>query len=475
MPLTITEAAQGLRAREFSSRELLTEVTRYADHFDPLVHAYSRRFDDTAHQAAAAADQDFASGIDRGALQGIPVGIKDIIFTREASTRAGSDVRNVAWEAPLDATVVARLRDAGAVITGKTTTAELAVGMPEADRLDRECRNPWDTARWAGGSSAGSSAGVVAGMFLAGIGTDTGGSIRLPAAYCGIVGLRPTFGLVSRAGTIPLSPSLDVVGPITRTARDAALVLQALAGPDPRDPSAVARPVPDFSRDLGRPLQGLRVGAVRAHHSDAEDAMPELADRFDEAVGELQRAGAVVREIELPDYEAGVSAVLVTLFADAFAYHASALREQWSAFGVSTRRALANGALLSAADYVMAQKVRRAVRRLVSDLYREVDVIICATALADAPLLEAIDLQDLTAAIRTDYWSAVGNPVASVPIGFSDRGMPLGMQIAGRHFDDATVLRVADGYERLTGWHRRVSPTTALIGQSAGVEGRDHA
>jgi aspartyl-tRNA(Asn)/glutamyl-tRNA(Gln) amidotransferase subunit A len=427
---------------------------------------YVERFGETAHRAAADADREFAAGIDRGPLHGIPIGIKDIIFTREAPTRAGSDVRNVSWETLLDATVVARLRDAGAVITGKTTTAELAVGTPEVDRLDRECRNPWDTARWAGGSSAGSSAGIAAGMFLAGIGTDTGGSVRLPAAYCGITGLRPTFGLVSRAGTIPLAPSLDVIGPLTRTAYDAAVVLQALAGADPRDPFTVTGPVPDFSRDIGRPLHGLRVGAVRVHHSHHADAIPELVDRFDEAVGELQRAGAVVAEVELPHYEPCVSAVLVTIFADAFAYHASELREQWDSFGVSTRRALAQGALLSAADYAIAQKVRRAVRRLVSDLYRQVDVIVCATALADAPQLEAIDLQDLTAAIRTDFWSAVGNPVASVPIGFTDRGMPLGMQIAGRHFEDATVLCVADGYQCRTAWHQLVPSTVAETGCS---------
>ena len=447
MPLTILGAARGLRDRTFSAVELLTEVTRRADRLDGTLNVYATRFDEAAQRAAADADRDLAAGVDRGLLHGIPVGVKDIIFTREGPTLAGTDVTDPTWRLPVDASAVSRLRDAGAVITGKTTTAELAVGTPEAGRLDREARNPWCADRWAGGSSAGSGAGVAAGTFLAGIGTDTGGSIRLPAAYCGIVGLRPTLGLVARSGTIALSPSLDVVGPLTRTAADAAAVLQALASPNR---------AADFSSELGRSLRGLRVGVERDLHSGHSDAIPELAGRFDAAVDVLDRAGAVVREVELPFYEPCVSAVLVTMFAEGFAEHAPRLREQWDAFGVSTRRTLAQGALLAAGDREIAQKVCRAVRRRVLDLYRDVDVIVCATAIADAPPLEALDLDDLTAAIRTDYWSAVGNPVVSIPIGFSDRGMPLGMQMAGRPSEDATILGVADAYQRLTDWHERV-------------------
>lgn len=433
----------------FSAVELLAEVTRRADRLDGTLNVYATRFDEAAQRAAADADRDLAAGVDRGPLHGIPIGVKDVIFTREGPTLGGTDVVNPAWRVLVDASAVSRLRDAGAVITGKTTTAELAVGTPETDRLDRESRNPWDADRWAGGSSAGSGAGVAAGTFLAGIGTDTGGSIRLPAAYCGIVGLRPTLGFVARGGTIALSPSFDVVGPLTRTAADAAAVLQALAGPDC---------AADLSSGVGRPLRGVRVGVERKLHSGHRDAIPELAGRFDAAVDELERAGAVVREVELPVYDPCVSAVLVTLFAEGFAEHAEQLREQWEAFGVSTRRTLAQGALLSAADYAIAQKVCRAARRQVLRLYSDVDVIICATAIADAPQLAGLDLNDLTAAIRTDYWSVVGNPVISVPIGFSDRGMPLGMQIAGRPSDDATVLGVADAYQRLTGWHEHVPP-----------------
>ena len=449
--MTILCAARGLRDRAFSAVELLTEVTRIADRLDATLNVYATRFDEAARRAAADADRELAARVDRGPLHGIPVGVKDIIFTREGPTLGGTDVVNPAWRLA-DAVVVSRLREAGAVITGKTTTAELAVGTPEADRLDHESRNPWDAERWAGGSSAGSGAGVAGGTFLAGIGTDTGGSIRLPAAYCGIVGLRPTFGLVARAGTIALSPSFDVVGPLTRTAADAATVLQALASP-----GCAA----DFSSQVGRPLAGLHVGVERKLHSGHSDAIPELAARFDAAVDELEHAGAVVREVELPLYQPCVSAVLVTMFAEGFAEHAEQLRDQWDAFGLSTRRTLAQGALLSAADYAIAQKVGRTVHRLVMDIYRDVDVVVCATAIAEAPQLEALDLNDLTAAIRTDYWSTIGNPVISVPIGFSDRGMPLGMQIAGRPSDDATVVGVADAYQRLTDWHERVPPMTS--------------
>ncbi|MBS1880496.1 MAG: amidase [Actinobacteria bacterium] len=450
MELTIADAGRGLRAGTFSATELLTEVTRLGDRLDGTLNVYVARFDESARRAAAAADRELAAGLDRGPLHGIPVGVKDLIFTREGPTLAGTDVRNPAWQRPTDAAVVSNLRAAGAVITGKTTTAELAVGTPEAGRLERESRNPWDADRWAGGSSAGSGAGVAAGMFAAGIGSDTGGSIRLPAAYCGIVGLRPTFGLVPRAGTIALSPSLDVVGPLTRTAADSAVVLRALAGADGADRAG------DLSRELGRSLRGLRLGVERV-----PEAGSEMAACLDAAVEELAGAGAEVREVELPHYEPAVSAVLVTLFAEGFAEHTVALREQWSSFGVSTRRILAQGALLSAADYVNARKARGAVRRLVIDLYRDLDVIVSATAIAEAPPLDAIDLDDLTATIRTDYWSAIGNPVISVPIGFGDRDMPLGMQIAGRPFEDATVLGVADAYQQLTDWHQRVPPMVA--------------
>jgi aspartyl-tRNA(Asn)/glutamyl-tRNA(Gln) amidotransferase subunit A len=377
------------------------------------------------------------------------VGIKDMILTREAPTRAGSDVRSTAWQRRHDAGVVAGLRAAGAVITGKTTTAELAIGMPDAAYLHRETRNPWDTDRWAGGSSAGSGAGVAAGMFLAGVGTDTGGSIRIPAAFCGVAGLRPTFRRLPRDGVVPLARSFDVVGPLGRAASDIALLMQAMAGAG-RGAQA------SYSAGLGRSIGGLRVGVVRAQHTDRPRTGADVAARFEDAVAELEQAGAVVREIELPRYDEGVDAVLVTILAEASAEYRQELSRQWNSFAPATRHSLSNGLRLSAADLVAAHRAIDVVRRQVSRLYRSLDVIVCLTTVCVAPRLEAIGLDELTESICTDYWSAVGNPVLSVPIGFSDDRMPIGMQIAGRRLDEVTVIQAADAYQRLTDWHLRM-------------------
>jgi aspartyl-tRNA(Asn)/glutamyl-tRNA(Gln) amidotransferase subunit A len=391
------------------------------------------------------------------------VGIKDMILTREAPTRAGSEVRNTAWQRRRDAGVVARLRAAGAVITGKTTTAELAIGVPDAAYLHRETRNPWNTDRWAGGSSAGSGAGVAARMFFGSVGTDTGGSVRIPAAYCGVVALRPTFRRLSRDGVIPLARSFDVVGPLGRTASDIALLLQAMAGAGSGGRS-------NFSAGLGRSIRGLRVGVVRARHTDRPRTGADVAARFEDAVAELERAGAVVREIELPRYDEGVDAVLVTILAEASAEYRQELRRQWSSFAPATRHSLSSGLRLSAADLVAAHRSIEVVKRQAARLYRTLDVIVCLTTVCVAPELEAIGLDKLTESICTDYWSAVGNPVLSVPIGFSDDGMPIGMQIAGRRLDEMTVIQTADAYQRLTDWHLRlpeiVRPDEALESRS---------
>ena len=449
VPLTISEAASELRRRTVSATELVEAALSQADRLDDDLHVYATRFDETARTAAAKADNDLAAGIDRGPLQGVPVGIKDMILTKEAPTLAGSAVRNPAWQRRIDARAVARLRSVGAVIIGKTTTAELAIGVPDAAYLSRETRNPWNHSRWAGGSSAGSAAGVAAQMFFGALGTDTGGSIRIPAAYCGVVGLRPTLRQGAQRGVISLARSLDVVGPLGRSAADVALILQAMTGGDRTGNR-------DFSAGLGSSLNGLRIGVARADHLDRPLVQADVVARFEEAVAELHRAGATVRDIELPHYEAGVSAVLVTILAEACAEHRQQLREQWQMFAPATRRSLSNGLLLTAADLVAAQRVRSTVRRDVAQLYRDVDLIVSPTTLSTAPQLEALSLEELTQSICTDYWSAVGNPVLSLPIGFSAEGMPIGMQIAGRRLDEATVIRAADAYQRLTDWHLQV-------------------
>jgi aspartyl-tRNA(Asn)/glutamyl-tRNA(Gln) amidotransferase subunit A len=456
MPWTITEAVEALRSRALSSEELVEAAFAQADRFDDRLRVYIKRFDDTALDAARAADRDFAAGVDRGPLQGIPIGVKDVIFTEEAATTGGSEVRNPAWEQRRDATAVAKLRAAGAVITGKLTTVEFAIGVADPAKPLTQVRNPWDEERWAGASSSGSGAGVGAHMMLGALGTDTAGSVRLPASYCGVTGLKPTFGRVSKTGVIPLGASLDCIGPLVHSAADAALVLQAMAGPDAADTSAVNAPCPDFSQGIGRSLTGLRIGVERKNHLYGPLVDPQLPACFEEAVKALEDAGAVVREIEIPHYQQICDAIMITIYCESLAYHQRHLREQWSRYAQPTRMGIVSGALFSGADYVAAQKVRRAARRAVDRLFDDVDLICSPSTTSVAPRFEGLDLVKLVDTLRTPIWSGLGNPAISVPMGFDAAGLPFGLQLAGRPFDEAGVLHAADGFQALTDWHRRV-------------------
>src|SRR3954453_13918102 len=281
-PLPIQQAAAALRAGDVTSVELTQTTIDRATRLDDLLGSYLVRFDDEALATAEQADADFAAGVDQGPLQGLPVGAKDILAAKEGPTTAQSLVLDPAWGAGKDAPIVRRLREAGAVITGKTTTMEFAIGVPDFSKPFPIPRNPWNTDTWPGGSSSGSGSGVAAGFFLAGIGSDTGGSIRLPAAFCGVSGLMPTFSLVPKSGCVPLGYSLDHVGPLARSAWDCAAMLQALAGFDPSDPYSVERPVPDYLASVGGGMAGIRVGVMREHHLESCDA--EVAAVFEAAV-----------------------------------------------------------------------------------------------------------------------------------------------------------------------------------------------
>lgn len=461
MPLTITDAALALRDRSISSVELVSEAYANADRLDGRLGVYISRFDEPALEAARAADRDFAAGVDRGPLQGIPIGVKDIIATREGPTTGNSEVDYPVWSQPRDAAVVARLREAGAVITGKLTSMEFAMGIHDPSKRFPLPRNPWNPDYWPGGSSSGSGAGVPAGMFLGALGTDTGGSVRLPAAYCGISGLKQTYGLVPKSDVIPCGTSLDVVGPLARSAADTAAMLQVIAGHDPADPTSVDVALPDLAEELTGSIRGLRVGIDRRNHLYGDLVEAEMPERFEEAVATLVELGADVRDVELPHYSQLVGATLVTMFTEALAYHRNALREQWKAFGLPARLALASNTFFSADDYITVQKVRRTGRRLVARMFEDVDVIVCPSTATVAPLVEGFDLAGLNSTLFTIFWSGLGNPVISVPMGFNHLGLPFGLQMAGRPFEEATVLRAADAYQRATDWHLRRVPLHA--------------
>lgn len=455
--LTLIEAAAALRAGTVTSVGLVEAALAAADRWDETLGIYLTRMDEDALAAARRADRELAAGHDRGPLHGIPFGIKDLIAVAGVPTTAQSLVRRPEWGPGRAATVVERLMAAGAVITGKTSTMEFGCGLPDPAKPFPVPRNPWDPRRWAGGSSSGSACGVAAGAFLAGLGTDTAGSIRMPAAFCGVTGLAPTFGRVPSSGCLPLGYSLDRVGPLAHGARDCAAVLGVLtdAGPE------------SCTVESGTELTGLRIGVVREHHLPPA-ADPALAEVFERAVAVLAELGATVTEVALPYWAEAITATMVVASAEGLAYHRTDLTERWTDYTPAARGLLATGALVSAADYVQAQRMRSLVSAAVTELFSRVDVIVTPTAAVAAPLLRELadesghqDSEGVFGMLFTPYWNSVPNPVLSIPMGRNADELPLAMQIAAPCFDDATALRVGAAFQERTDWHRPSSPVSA--------------
>ncbi|WP_036567183.1 amidase [Nocardia sp. BMG51109] len=470
IPLTLTDAAAALRAGTVTSVDLTRSAIAAADRLDDPLGCYLSRFDEYALERAAAADAEFAAGHDRGPLHGIPFGVKDILAVAEGPTTAQSLILDPEWGAGKDAPVVARLKAAGAVITGKTTTMEFACGMPDPTKPFPVPRNPWNPETWPGGSSSGTGIGVAAGMFLAGLGTDTGGSIRIPAAFCGVSGLMPTFGRVPKSGCVPLGYSLDHIGPLARSARDCAVVLEVIAGLHASDPDCVDAPftVPGWTEDLS----GVRIGVVREGHFP-EHSDPALSAAFDAALTVLTGAGATTTEVTLPYRQEMITADMITAGSEALAYHRTDLSTRWDDYFVATRAMASIGAQVSGADYVQAQRVRRVAQDALGRLFDTVDVIVCPTAAAGAPTFESLtgpggqlDFGRLFSLVHTPYWDTVGNPVLAVPMGFTAIGLPLSLQLAGPAFAEAEILRVADVFQQSTDWHRQ-APTSLTQGVAA--------
>jgi aspartyl-tRNA(Asn)/glutamyl-tRNA(Gln) amidotransferase subunit A len=465
VPASLTEAASLLRSRAITSLELTEAVLDRADRLDPRLGTYLERFDDTARAAAMRADREFAAGMDRGLLQGIPIGVKDLLAAREGATTAQSLVLDRRWGAGRDAHVVMRLREAGAVITGKLVTMEFAIGAPDPTKPFPIPRNPWHPDATPGGSSSGAGNGVAAGLFLAAIGTDTGGSIRIPAAYCGVSGLKPTFGLVGKSGCVPLSYSLDHVGPLARSVADCAAVLQAIAGHDPDDASSAEVPIPDFVGDLGAPLAGLRVGVARLGDR-AGDVAIAVQRAVADAVGVLEGLGATTTVVDLPLYEEADAALGVIEVSEAFAYHRPDLQSRWKDYTRGARQMIVRGALLSGGDYVQAQRVRQVIIRDLGAVFETVDVVVSPTVGAGglpSPAIVNAPVETILRRIFTRYWSLTGLPALALPVGTDSAGLPLSMQIAARPFEEQLLLRVGHAYQMATRWHLAMPPLIAAV------------
>jgi aspartyl-tRNA(Asn)/glutamyl-tRNA(Gln) amidotransferase subunit A len=468
LPATIEQAGQWLRSGQISSLALTRALLARAEASQATIGAFETITTESALEAAQRADAELAAGRDRGPLHGIPLGIKDILATSDAPTSASSRVLDPNWGAREDATTVRHLRAAGAVLLGKLVLHEFAIGTPDPATGKRFARNPWDVARMPGGSSSGTGAAVAAGLTLGGLGTDTGGSIRGPAAYCGITGLKATFGRVSKEGCVPLGYSLDHVGPMARTARDCALLLQAIAGFDPLDACSVDRPVPDYLADpsAGR-LEGLRIGVPHDYFFSVAELDAEVRQAVLTAIERMSQAGAQVREVHLPHAAAARTAQRAIMFGEAYAYHQVDLQSRPELYGRYTRQQLEQGALYSAADYVRAQQFRTMLRDEVREAMHDFDVLVTPTMLGVAPTFADYDPDAMRRSpTYMAIWNLTGQPALSVTCGFSQSGLPIGMQIVGKPFAEATVLGVGAAYQALTDWHTR-RPAEAREAQPA--------
>jgi aspartyl-tRNA(Asn)/glutamyl-tRNA(Gln) amidotransferase subunit A len=459
--LGVTEAARAIATRDLSPVEFLSSLLARIEKLDPLLHVFTRLDAAAAMEAARAAEKEIVAGRSRGPLHGIPIGVKDIIDVAGLPTTCHSKILldNVAQR---DAAVIARLRQAGAVIVGKLSTHEFAIGGPSFDLPFPPARNPWSPDHHPGGSSSGSGAGVCAGLFPAALGSDTGGSVRNPASACGIVGLKPTYGLVSRRGVFPLSFTLDHIGPLTRTVADNALMLDAIAGYDPADPGSAASEARSFGRLLDRGVRDLRIGFVRHFHETDVPAHPEVTAALEDVARVLQAEGAQVRNITLPSLNEFAAINRVILCSEAWSIHAPWLRSRPADYGQLARQRLLPGAFMAAGDYVGAQRRRLQVIAAVEDALRDVDVLLCASSMDPASRIEDAGETGRTypRQARTPF-NVTGHPAVAMMAGLASNGLPVSVQFAGRYFDDATVLRVAAAYERATQWHRRKPPVDA--------------
>ena len=460
--LPLREAADRLRRREVSPVEVLEAVLERTAAVDPRLHAYVTPTFDAAREEARAAEQEIAGGHYRGPLHGIPIALKDNYWTRGVATAAGSKV--LADFVPAeDGTVVARLRAAGAVITGKTNMHELAVGGSTTNPHYGPTHNPWRLDRIPGGSSGGSAAAVAAGLCYAATGTDTAGSIREPAAYCGLAGIKPTYGRVSIHGIVPLSWSLDHAGPLARTVEDAALVLNAIAGHDPRDLCSANEPVPDFAARLGAGLRGVGLGVPRPYFYEQLD--PEVAAAVEAAIGVLRDLGASVEELSFPSAPLGLVLFPFISRPEAASFQERLLRTRADEYG-DVRPQVELGEVVLATDYLRAQRLRTAMRQELEGLLGRVDALVTPTTRSVAhpigrPFAEVAGQPATPFTLwvgLTVPFDLTGSPAISVPCGFSTDGLPIGLQLVGRAWDEATILRIAAAYERATPWHERHPP-----------------
>jgi len=464
-PTTIAEAAKKLRSGHLTSVQLVENSLERIKGVNSQWGAVLSYAEESALVAAELADTELKNGTDRGALHGIPVGLKDILATRDLPTTAQSDAMLDGFQG-FDSAAASRLRESGAIILAKATCSEFACGPVDKTRAFPLPRNPWDSRRATGGSSGGSANGLHAGFFLGAVGTDTGGSIRGPSAYSGVTGLKPTRGLISRFGCVPLSRTNDHIGPMARDAYDCALMLESLAGSDNRDEASLsdADSCASFANELTGDLAGMVIGIDHAIH-ELVDAPEEFMELFETAIQQLKDAGATIIDFSLPFIEEIHAATHITIASEGFDVHRENLSRQWENYGAKTRMFLASGAFPSAADFVRSQRLIAKAKSHYLQLFERVDAVATLTLPSVAPRMD--DEEELSrvksGALLTSRWNALGMPALSVPMGMlpaegAVHGLPVGLQLAGKPFADAQLLKIGDAYQRRTSWHHMASP-----------------
>jgi aspartyl-tRNA(Asn)/glutamyl-tRNA(Gln) amidotransferase subunit A len=454
---TMSELSRRFRRKEVSPVEITQECLRRIERLNPRLNAFITVMAESAQAEARTAEEAISQGKWRGPLHGIPIALKDLIDSAGVRTTSASALHKDCVPTE-DAEVVRRLRKAGAVIVGKNNLHEFAYGGSSLISHFGDVHNPWDMNRITGGSSGGSAASVPAGMACAAIGTDTAGSIREPASLCGCVGIKPTYGRVSSRGVIPLSTSLDHVGPLASCVEDAAIVLQAVAGYDPGDITSAEVAVTDYVSILKEGAKGLRVGVPRAYFFD--DLDPEVASAMEHALTGIASLGAHIKEVRI---EVPTDRKLQA--AESYAYHAENVAKRPELYQAETVRRIRTGEKVTAAEYMQKRRDLEVARRNIRDVFAEVDLLVTPTTPLPAPTIaelrttaEALRPAELKLLRNTRPFNVWGVPAISVPCGFTQGGLPIGLQIAGPHWREDLVLRLAYAYEQATAWHKRVIP-----------------
>ncbi|MFC0401281.1 amidase [Paraburkholderia rhizosphaerae] len=461
----LTSLAARIAASDVSPVDVMDAMLARIAAFDADVLAYEC-IDSNAREQAERCARKSACGVPLGPLHGVPIAVKDNYLTADMPTTAGSHAPGYSF-AREDSAAVARLRAAGAILIGKTRTHEFAWGTETPPT-----RNPWDLTRIPGGSSGGSGAALAAGLAYGALGSDTGGSIRIPASLCGVVGLKPTFGRVSRAGIVPHSWSLDHAGPLALSVRDAALLLNVLAGFDAHDPGSADVPVPDFTAQLNAGIAGLRIGVCRNHFFGANEV--DVEARVEDALDDLAALGARIVDFEVPNLQYGLGAIYAIELASSSAYHDRGLQQRaTAAMNDDVRTLVEIGRMVTAADYLKAEQLRALLIDDFSTVFERVDVIVTPTSPVTAwhrgqasVVTGGLEESPLAASWRLTYpFNLTGLPALSLPCGFDTHELPVGLQIVGRPFDEVTVLRVAQAYENVHRWNAMRSPIARSVVQ----------